>query len=351
MLIEKIIAESKNGLSRVSVILGGVELWFESQDTRLSVNPESFASALLLPALVHNHKLQIDMPLSQQWLEGVSKNLIKFNKWWNYPVLVPEGSGKPVSIKSNSTGVGQCFTCGVDSFHTLIHNLPKISHLIYIFGYDIPLRLKNRMNAVQSLISEIGQYYGKKTIFIKTNLKEHPLYEGVNWEHSHGSALAAIGHLLSGELRQLVIPSTFIYEEDRAWGSAPDTDHLWSSEQTEVVHFGASETRLQKVKSIVNNPLARKHLRVCWEMRRPIHNCSECEKCIRTMLCISLWGSVEQFEGFDHSIPLLKRIDNIPFITRQVLPYYRDFLESDLDEELKRAIQRLLQRSPAAMDA
>ena len=80
-------------------------------------------------------------------------------------------------------------------------------------------------------------------------------------------------------------------------------------------------------------------------MRNPEMNCSECEKCIRTMICIALWGNLRQFEQFDHSIPLEKRIDLMPFITGHVYPYYRDFLESGLKTNLKEAILRLIKRS------
>jgi hypothetical protein len=341
MLIKDITAGTNNGWSRVEVIIAGKPLYFESKDTRLSIKAEAFASALLLSALKRNDKLQFEMPLSMQWLEGAQKLISIFNEWWNYPIIIPEGTGEHVATGSNSSGTGQCFTGGVDSFHTLIHNLPQVSHLVYVFGYDMPLHLKNRMFAVHSALREIAEYYGKKLIVIRTNLKEHPVFEDVNWEHAHGGALAAVGHLLNKEIGQLIIPSTFIYDEAKAWGSSDETDPLWSSECMQVIHYGAFLTRLQKVATIVNAPLVKKHLRVCWEMRRPLINCSECEKCIRTMLCITLWGSLKQFKGFDHSVPLVNRIDSLPFITPHVQPYYRDF-----NKELKSAIQKLLQRSP-----
>jgi len=138
-----------------------------------------------------------------------------------------------------------------------------------------------------------------------------------------------------------------MYQEQKAWGFTVETDHLWSSERLQVYQFGASQIRLEKIKSLVNEPMAKKHLRVCWEMRNLLINCSECEKCIRTMLGISLWAPVQHFVQFNHSLSLEKRIDSLPFTTRHTYPYYRDFLESEIDEKFKTAIKRLIQRSGA----
>ncbi|MDX1775277.1 MAG: hypothetical protein R3297_01710, partial [Desulfobulbales bacterium] len=258
------------------------------------------------------------------------------------------GGGKNSSTGKRADAAGQCFTCGVDSFHTLVNNLNTVSHLIFVCGYDIPLHLEKRMQATHFALKEIAEYYNKKLIVVRTNLREHSIFKGVNWEHAHGGALAAVGHLLSDNIGQIIIPSTYMHLEQKAWGSTAETDPLWSSDRLQIKHFGAALIRPQKIKSIVNEPLAKKHLRVCWEMRNSWVNCSECEKCIRTMLGISLCAPVQDFVQFDHSQPLEKRIDSLPFITRHTYPYYRDFLESGLDEKYKEAIKRLIQRSQIA---
>ena len=96
MLIKDITAKTTNGWSKVETIIAGKPLWFESQDTQLSANAEAFASALLFPALLHNQRLQFEMPLSLQWLEGAQKLVSIFNDWWNYPIIIPEGTGEHV---------------------------------------------------------------------------------------------------------------------------------------------------------------------------------------------------------------------------------------------------------------
>ena len=44
---------------------------------------------------------------------------------------------------------------------------------------------------------------------------------------------------------------------------------------------------------------ARAHLRVCWENRSLLGNCSHCDKCLCTMVLLDACGALDSFPVFD----------------------------------------------------
>ena len=344
MKINKISTSNREELSHVSVHIDNVPLWFESADNELLGIPEVFGNAMLFASLAHNDKLYIESAVSPKWTQGIEQLLPIFNRWWGYPVLPPQA---PIQESVNTTPLpttAVCFTGGVDSFYSLLCGKHDITHIVFAHGYDIPLEDITRMTAYERSMREVAQSLGVKSIVVTTNLRTHPSYDGVSWDHSHGSALAAIGYLLSNEIGTLIIPSSYTYTDEQPWGSSWSTDSLWSTERLNVVHDDATYRRIDKLKHIAHEPLVRQNLRVCWENRSPTGNCSACEKCVRTMIGISVWAPLEEFSVFDHSVSLVKRIDQIPFVAEDLEVVYKDFLNRDIDNELKRAIERLLKR-------
>jgi hypothetical protein len=112
-----------------------------------------------------------------------------------------------------------------------------------------------------------------------------------------------------------------------------------------VVHWGASYTRPDKLRAVVDERLVKKHLRVCWENRDKKYNCSKCEKCIRTMLTIEALGKLDEYEVFKPEHPLAKVVEEMPFISNPAIDLYDDILDACPDFELSRQIRELIKRS------
>lgn len=346
MKIGDINISNKEGLSHMSALIDNESLWFESSDIKLNATPEVYGAGLLFSSLSHNDQLQIEDAVSPKWLNGVEKILPIFNRWWDYPILLPEASVQEPLNNAPLSNTAVCFTGGVDSFYSLLHSSHEITHIVFAYGYDISLNDTVRMASYEKAMREIARLLDVKPIIVTTNLREHPSYLGVNWEHSHGSALASIGYLLSNEVGTLVIPASYTYDNEHPWGSNWRTDSLWSTENLNVVHDDATYGRIDKLKYIVDEPLVKQHLRVCWEKRSSLTgNCSECEKCIRTMIGISAWAPLEEFSAFDQSVSLANRIDRLSSISPHIEAVYHKFLNRDLDDDVKLSIVRLLKRS------
>jgi len=337
----------ENAGCRVEAQVEGSPLWFESSDTLLRPAPEAFASALLVPALHQNADLMIEAPLDNMWLSNAHALMTVLGKWWGYPAITISGTGGSTSSAETGTATALCFSGGVDSFFNLLRGHYRVDYLVVAHGYDIRLRDTNRMDSFRPSLCSISEATGTTLAVIRTNLREHPMFSAVPWQHAHGGALAALGHVMAG-IRRLVVSASYPYELNRPWGSHWTTDPLWSSEQLEIAHEGASFWRGDKLRRMADEPLVRKYLRVCWEGRTFSLNCCRCEKCLRTMLILAQCGKLGAFSAFPDKANVAGYLDELHSISRDLMHVYRSLLRQGLDPELSRSVRSLLKRSRAA---
>lgn len=335
----------EQGIHRVSAYVQDEPLWFDSSDISLRPSPEAFASAILIAALEKGYDIEINSPLNSTWISNIKKMAIILAKWWGYQQVESHGVGKTNLCGPEEPQTALCFSSGVDSFFNLLHSRRKIDYLVYVHGYDIPLSDIDRMSSFLHSLQNVSEVTGASLIVIKTNLREHPVSSLVSWERAHGGALAATGHLLNSHIRNLIISASYPFAFNRPWGSHWETDPLWSSESLQIVHEGASFWRAEKLRTVVEEPLVRKHLKVCADNRDSWLNCCHCEKCIRTMLVLAQSGKLDDFPCFHDSKSLAKSIDELPFIGKDASVVYKALLDEGLEMQLAKSVEAILQRS------
>jgi len=348
--------EYHNGAHRVSANAGGTPVWFESSDIELRPAAEAFGCALLIPALREGCSLTIDAEIDTKWLSNIEQLLDIFHEWWGYPKLMPKARSYSPSYspsysieqKADVTRTALCFSGGVDSFYTLLRSEHTINSLVTVHGYDIELQDVTRMAALRSSIQSVAAETNVKPIIIRTNLREHPVVARAPWGHAHGGALAAMGHLLSDSVERILISSSYAYVNSRPWGSHWQTDHLWSSERQQILHFGMELQRSGKLRALANEPLVRQHLRVCWENRAAQGNCSRCEKCIRTRLVLADCGELIHFPGLEGQESLAQRINSLPAIKGPGKLFSELLQRGRLTPDVETAVRRLIKRTERA---
>jgi hypothetical protein len=332
--------------SRVEANVDGVSVWFESDDVPLAPAPEAWASAFLIPALHVRRPLDIEAAMDPQWAANAARLARRACRDWGYgpQLLRLTAAPAPVASPGADRGRGLFFTGGVDSFHALLCTDEHPDRLVNVHGFDVPLADAARHGAARATIEAVAAATGTRPLFLRTNLREHPLFLEAPWNAAHGGALAAAGHVLSRILRRIAIGSSQPRWSSNPWGSNWRTDPLWSSTALEFVHLDPDLDRLGKIRRIAPHALVREHLRVCWSQSGPRANCSRCEKCMLTMLGLAEAGVLSECTAFE-------QVDLLALVrarrrSRWRLPMLHELARSPrLDPELRQALRAMWWRS------
>ena len=196
-----------------------------------------------------------------------------------------------------------CFSGGVDSFYSLLRHLPdaepdpayRVGQALFVHGFDIPLAEKGFYDRLADRYEAALAPLGVELIRCRTNLREM-LDPHLSWMTAHGAALQSVAHFLAAGLRRLVIPSTNRFSLfNPPIGSNPITDPQLSSERLELLHDGCDASRIEKIVAIADDPVAQRHLRVCFQPPGATENCGRCVKCQKTMLPLWAIGRLDRF--------------------------------------------------------
>jgi hypothetical protein len=332
---------------RVSALVDGRSIWFESADADLAPAAEAFGSLLLIPALHWRRPLEIVPAVCAVWASGVQRIVPLVSGWWGYDPLLPQVA--PVAITPRPCRrTALCFSGGVDSFFSLLRGPRPVDLLVCAVGYDVNLRDTRRRTLVEHSVRAVAAELGRRAVLVTSNLRRHRVVRRVPWIRSFGGALAALGHLLSGEAGTLMISAGLQRADDYPSGSRWDVDPWFSSAALKVEHVGAELARTEKLCSIAEEDIVRRHLRVCWENRDSRSNCCRCEKCVRTMLILESCGQLGRYESFGGGGGLSAALDRLAAVPDLVQPVYQALLRRGLSEPYATAVRRLLARSDPA---
>ncbi len=216
--------------------------------------------------------------------------------------------GDEVAVVAFSGGVDSCFTTWRHRTGQCGRWQRNLRAGMMVHGFDIPLDQPDVFARAAANSQKMLDSLGMELLPIATNFRDL----GDDWEDCHAAAIVSCLMVFQGGYAVGVVGSTGAYDYVYLpWGSNPVTDWLLSSRSFQLVYDGAAYTRVQKVAAIAQWPEARKYLRVCWQGQDKAKNCSQCEKCIRTILNFRVAGSAlpecfeqdvsnAQLAGFSH---------------------------------------------------
>lgn len=338
----------EDGYHRVGWMVDGSPLWFESRDITPEATAEAIACLGLAASCFKKQRVRIEEPVCPA-LAGNLRELEKtWHDWWKtttgrFRTAIRTGS---VPSPSPAPGNGCFLSLGADSFHSVIRN-PEINTVIYVGGFDVPLADEKRLAIIENHFRTAAAELGKRAIFLRSNLRVHPVMGKLPWEKAHGAALAAAAHVLHREIGRASISSSFPIHLFKPWGTSWKTDHLWSSSTLRLEHTGHDLTRFQKIAEIAGDPTVQAHLHVCWEHRNDAYNCGQCEKCRRTMIGLTSLGRLQDFRTLPGEEQLIQALRTAEPLVPHIWPTYRSFIENGLPERVAAEVSALLSRSGA----
>ncbi|WP_147302753.1 hypothetical protein [Haloferax sp. Atlit-19N] len=235
-----------------------------------------------------------EMNPSQSWRGQLTVSSIETNK--------PPVSGDPLAL----------FSGGVDSLATYARHQDENPSLVPIHGSDISIENESAWQELkQGLEKFAAKEENSQLIPIKTDIREcidHNLlasYLGVSskwwWiQVQHGLLLTSLPAplaYLEGSPRLYIASSHWF---PRPWASHPEIDNKVRYAGIQAVHDGYELTRQDKMGVIADYLRSVRHqptIRSCYESNSG-DNCSNCEKCCRTILGLELEGIDPNNHGY-----------------------------------------------------
>jgi hypothetical protein len=310
----------------------------------LATDYSPFLAAVLLPSMKTGESITIDGSISAQALKNTEKIMGLVSGW--------DIGLKPVRIQAKKLtkdtykpkAVGSFFTAGVDSFYTYLKHRTgkdKITHLILVHGFDIPLTNKHFFTQVKETVEEVARKEKIKAITLETNIGEL-IEQRLVWDFAHGGALASVALLFRQGLKKIYIPGAVKDSQLFPYGTHPHLDKLWSTETLSVASDGGEHDRIEKITEVVSkSPLALHYLRVCTQNMKGKYNCSRCYKCLITMIYLAGADVLSKAKTFDTQLN--------PELVKKM--YYDYKLKYNIQGEMALALLKKLNKYPKLQEA
>jgi hypothetical protein len=320
--------ETRENIRRAANILFSdnqiLSLWVdvpEAYAESLSDTGNPWLLAMLPMAASLGEDIELTLPVDALLLENVKGVLAIWREW--YPELHDVRIQCPVlSYQApQAMRTAAFFSGGIDSYFTLARRLPgndlgiplvgKVDDLLTVWGFDVGVYDEAQFRPLADMLATSAAAMNLNHIIVRTNLRETAEVFKKRWGPlTFGAGLAFIGSILEKRFREVVLGSSYTYGGLMPWGSHPMVDTLFSTSSLRMVHDGTSFTRIGKTEIMARLPVAEKSLHVC--QAAGIENCSQCEKCYRTMIALDILGKKKSFAGvFDWMLYDVEKIKTL----------------------------------------
>lgn len=280
------VTESAGG-RRVAATIDGREVWFESRGFEApDEGGNAFLAVALLAAMAEGRDLDMtDLPAaSPRLLDAIPTIQAVWCQWNPRLAAIDVRANRGVPAPPGD-GEGLFFSGGIDATHTALEG-PPARDLIFVSGFDHAVEVSH-VAATKLRLERLAHHLAAPLTMVATNWVEWRRGRRLSGSLTHGGCLAAVAHLIG--LGRMTISSSNSYKRLTPWGTHCLVDPLWSTERTDLLHWGNHCSRAEKVARVVREPSLHPEVWVCHE--RPVGNCGKCAKCARTRLAFHLLGS------------------------------------------------------------
>lgn len=317
-----------------------VIVWFEFESVDAHLDEGRLSFLLVFLGMIYDQDVQFD-GTSISLIQRI--NLRKFVTFWSHystrfhdiSLNFSHSSLITTPIIESRKGI-MCYSGGVDAAYSLTSNIlgrgdVDVDKIVLVHGFDISLSNFSAFNtAKQQILSTISDSdLDVKLEVVRTNWKDiiNP------WRFSFPIALSVILRAFQDTYSVGVIASgaedIFRKELD---GSNPYTDLLLGDPEFYIYHHGEYKNRLEKLEYLEGIGFNFQHLRFCFSSFKA-KNCGQCEKCLRTALCLRLRGYPSE-RIFESDI-FIDQYKTMYIKDRLRLEIYKQILDSVTDKKIR----------------
>lgn len=306
-------ARDAEGNVRVSVnVEGSVPLWFSVSpegEELLTERSDQTAVALLLPAMRYGRDLRVGGVVTDTLLHRLNNDVQALVRdvhpeYRRITVMAEEIAPSGPTATAVATGLSG----GVDSFATLTEyaastEVPASLRVTHLLNNNVGAHgdggrdlWRKRFDALQPVAADLGLPF----VRVDSNLDEH--YPRMGFMQTVTFRNAAIVHLLGGGIGRSYHASEGTFRNLRMPPPHGDiglagamTFPLLSTPALTLESTSSGKSRIERTLALAGGPFAR-YLDVCIDSDRSrTTNCSQCWKCMRTMLTLEIAGRLDEF--------------------------------------------------------
>jgi hypothetical protein len=273
-------------------------LYFQSDSMELAAFPESFVAAAILPAMkARVPVIRVDAGLSSIFVKSVGEIQRVFQSWKpTYGAVEIKSKTRPPFVRNRTGKTGLFFSGGIDSYYSFLTQRDEIDTLVYLDGFDVPLKYTELRKRLRHNIQRISTLFDFPITTLETNLREFE-ESFLSWSFAHGAALASVSYLLAEYFSTLNISPNGNPALTTPFGSHPDLDPHWSSDILITAPIPNDINKIEKLRYISQFDPVCDTLRVCYKFPDTGINCGVCNKCLRSMVYLQTVGAYEEFKG------------------------------------------------------
>jgi len=291
------------------------QLWYrfpKRYSSYIEKRADPIAPVALLVAMSLGEDLLIKGEISSHLYYHLREYQNIFHSW--YPEifdLVTISCEKVLSfghIIKRGEGVATAFSGGIDSFYTLWSHLPEqegildanLTHGLFVHGLDLYLNDSSSYDAAFEIFESVFADLGLELVQAYTNAYDFSALR-IDWRVFHGAPLIGTALALGSLFQRFYVPSSMVdFQRVNPYGTSPLTDHLLSTERTEIVNHDSGISRSDKFEKIASWDVTHQNLRICANKKglSGVQNCGTCHKCIRMMVTLELLDLKPYYQNF-----------------------------------------------------
>ena len=309
----------------------------------IAPGPEAFLAGVLIPALhFGERRIAINEAVCPVFLEGLSF-IMGLMAHWSDGQMSPlnlDAERRPLPLySSDDRRCGLFLSGGIDSLATLRCNhlrYPpghpyRVQDCLMVHGFDIGGVIERGakyhvFERARAHMAAVAEDAGVTLVPVYTNIRHLCDHRELWLNRFFGAVLAAVGHAFARRLARVNVAASYDIPNLVPCGSHPLLDPAYGSAEVQIRHCDVELSRVDKLRTIAEWPVALDNFRVCLANVPDRLNCGRCEKCVRTMCGLAAIGALNKSDAFvENDVdPLL--FENFKITIRHREPFYEELL-------------------------